>query len=80
MQNLIPSAGKYRNKGVRIVKGTEIEHIAPPFQNVTSLMKELFTYLKSHKELILIKSYVFHYEVEFTHPFIGSNGRMGRFW
>lgn len=80
MQNLIPSAGKYRNKGVGIVKGTEIEHIAPPFQNVPSLMKELFTYLKNHKELSLIKSCVFHYEVEFIHPFIDGNGRMGRLW
>ena len=80
MNGLIDSAGKYRNKGVGIVKENKVEHIAPPFENVPFLMKNLFEYLKDSEELTLIKSCVFHYEMEFIHPFLDGNGRMGRLW
>ena len=80
MNGLIESAGKYRKQGVGIVKGTMVEHIAPPFENVPHLMKDLFEYLKDPDELTLIKSCVFHYEMEFIHPFLDGNGRMGRLW
>jgi Fic family protein len=80
MNGLIESAGKYRKQGVGIVKGTKVEHIAPPHENVPHLMKDLFEYLKDSNELTLIKSCVFHYEMEFIHPFIDGNGRMGRLW
>ena len=80
MNGLIESAGKYRKQGVGIVKGTIVEHVAPPFENVPHLMKDLFEYLKDSDELTLIKSCVFHYEMEFIHPFLDGNGRMGRLW
>lgn len=80
MNGLIESAGKYRKQGVGIAKGTKVEHIAPPHENVPHLMKDLFEYLKDSDELTLIKSCVFHYEMEFIHPFLDGNGRMGRLW
>jgi Fic family protein len=80
MKGLIVSAGKYRKQGVGIVKGTIVEHLAPPHENVPNLMKDLFGYLKDSDELTLIKSCVFHYEMEFIHPFLDGNGRMGRLW
>lgn len=80
MSNLIDNAGKYRNQGVGIVKGTKVEHLAPPHENVPYLMKDLFKYLKKTNEIELIKSCVFHYEMEFIHPFLDGNGRMGRLW
>ncbi len=80
MNGLIESAGKYRKQSVGIVKGTKVEHIAPPFENVPHLMNDLFEYLKDSDELTLIKSCVFHYEMEFIHPFLDGNGRMGRLW
>lgn len=80
MKGLLDPVGKYRNQSVGIVKGDKLEHVAPPFQNVPYLMKDLFTYLKNADELTLIKSCVFHYEMEFIHPFLDGNGRMGRLW
>jgi Fic family protein len=80
MSGLIESSGIYRKQGVGIVKGTKVEHLAPPYENVPFLMKDLFRYLGSEDEISLIKSCVFHYEMEFIHPFIDGNGRMGRLW
>jgi len=80
MTGLIESAGKYRTKGVGIVKGNQVEHVAPPYENVLFLMNDLFSYLEKSDDLTLIKSCVFHYEMEFIHPFLDGNGRMGRLW
>ena len=80
MNELIQDAGNYRNESVGIVKGEKIEHLAPPHKKVSFLMKDLFKYLKDPNELTLIKSCVFHYEMEFIHPFLDGNGRMGRLW
>lgn len=79
MKGLIEKPGKYRTKGVGVMKGSEVAHVASPAENIPFLMKELFAYLKSD-ELPLIKSCVFHYEMEFIHPFLDGNGRMGRLW
>lgn len=80
MSGLVDKAGSYRKQSVGIVKGKKLAHLAPPFENVPYLMNNLFDYLKSKDELALIKSCVFHYEMEFIHPFIDGNGRMGRLW
>lgn len=80
MNNLLSDAGKYRKQGVGIVKGVNVEHLAPPHENVPYLMIDLFEYLKNSDEIELIKSCVFHYEMEFIHPFLDGNGRMGRLW
>ncbi len=80
LNKLIEKPGKYRTQGVGIVKGSKVEHLAPPFENVSYLMTDLFEYLNDELELTLIKSCVFHYEMEFIHPFLDGNGRMGRLW
>lgn len=80
MSGLVSDAGEFRKKEVGIFKGEEIAHMAPPAWNVNHLMSNLFSYLKSSDESLIIKSCVFHYEMEFIHPFMDGNGRMGRLW
>ena len=80
MKGLIENAEEYRKQSAGIVKGLKVKHLAPPFKNVPYLMKDLFLYLQNSDEIELIKSCVFHYEMEFIHPFLDGNGRMGRLW
>ncbi len=80
MKGLLSDAGKLRTKSVGIFKGKDISHIAPPADNLTFLIKDLFNYLKKSDDPVLIKSCVVHYEIEFIHPFMDGNGRMGRLW
>ena len=62
------------------MRGEDITHIAPTAEMVPGLMNDLFKYLQSDNDLEIIKSCVFHYEMEFIHPFEDGNGRMGRYW
>lgn len=80
MKDLVSEAGSYRKQSVGIAKGSKLEHMAPSHENVPFLMEDLFNYVKEPNELTLIKSCVFHYELEFIHPFTDGNGRMGRLW
>jgi Fic family protein len=80
MDGLVESAGHYRKKHVGILKGSEVQHVAPGYAMVPGLMKDLFGYIKTDTDIDIIKSCVFHYEMEFIHPFEDGNGRLGRFW
>lgn len=80
MEGLVETPGKIRTKSAGIVKGSKLAHIAPPSEMVKPLMNDLFAYLKNNDDITLIKSCVFHYELEFIHPFQDGNGRMGRLW
>jgi Fic family protein len=80
MKGLVSSAGKIRTSAVGVVKGTKLAHVAPAAKMVRPLLNDLFDYLKKDEDPVLIKSCVFHYELEFIHPFADGNGRMGRLW
>lgn len=81
MRDLVEDAGKYRQSGVGIIKGQEISHVAPPAKRVPELMSGLISFIRQTDDLSpLIRACVFHYELEFIHPFSDGNGRLGRFW
>jgi Fic family protein len=80
MLGLATDAGRFRTSSVGIAQGENIVHLAPPASRVASLMKDLLHWLKRTDAHPLISSCIFHYELEFIHPFTDGNGRMGRLW
>jgi Fic family protein len=81
MQGLIEENGKWRSGDVGILKGNRVSHIAPPPKMVPNHMNNLFDFLRQDSDISwLIKACIFHYELEFIHPFADGNGRIGRFW
>jgi len=81
MKELISESGCFRSSGVGVFDGSRVVHMAPPAKMVPELTEKLFAFLKSSEDLPwLIKACVFHYELEFIHPFSDGNGRIGRLW
>jgi len=80
MAGLVDDAGRYRHGSVGIAQGKTVVHLAPPAGRVPGLMKDLLGWLKRTDVHPLVAGSVFHYELEFIHPFADGNGRMGRLW
>ena len=81
MKGLVSKSGSYRDRNVGILKGSKVSHIAPQPKFIATLMKNLFKFMNDKSEKsFLIKACVFHYELEFIHPFEDGNGRIGRLW
>jgi Fic family protein len=80
MSALIDHPGVFRSGGVGIFRGEQLLHMAPPADRVPLLMADLLDWLKDTEENPLVAGCLFHYELEFIHPFADGNGRMGRLW
>lgn len=80
LRGLINDAGQFRRGGVGIYRGERLLHMAPPATRVPHLIDDLLGWLGRADLHPLIASCVFHYELEFIHPFADGNGRMGRLW
>lgn len=81
MNEMIEDAGHWRTGDVGVLRGSRVAHVTPPSHRVADLMNDLFAFLRRRAGLPwLIRAAVFHYELEFIHPFSDGNGRMGRLW
>ena len=65
MKGIIDDAGKLRNVGVGVYSGDTLIHMAPPSDRVPVLIEDLLEWAKNSDVHPLIKSCVFHYELEF---------------
>ena len=80
MQGLVAAPGQLRKGPIGVLRASTMFHEAPDWQNVGPMMRELFAYLKKSDDHLLVKSCRFHYQLEYIHPFMDGNGRMGRLW
>ncbi len=80
MGDILKDAGKFRHSAVGVGGPEGLVHIAPPAKKVPGLTEDLFRWLSQTDAHALIKGCVFHYELEFIHPFTDGNGRIGRLW
>ena len=78
----IQESGKFRKGNEGVFDGDKCIHMCPKPEMVSSLMEQLFNWIKENKNTIhpLILSSVFHYEFVFIHPFSDGNGRTVRLW
>ena len=78
--DLVKDAGHFRSQGVGVFAGTQLVHAGANYQFVPQLITDLFAWAKKTDVHPLIKSSIVHFEIEFIHPFMDGNGRIGRLW
>lgn len=80
-RGLEEESGAFRSHSAGVVdKEGYILHLGALPQYVPGLVAELLEWTKNSELHMLIRSCVFHYELEFIHPFADGNGRIGRLW
>ena len=78
---LTEESGCFRSRSVGVVdKQGNILHFGTLPDYVPGLTMELLEWVRDSDFHMLIKSCVFHYELELIHPFADGNGRIGRLW
>ena len=80
-RGLTEEAGYFRSGPVGVVdRDGNILHFGTLPDYVSGLTKDLLDWVRESEIHMLIKSCVFHYELELIHPFADGNGRIGRLW
>ena len=80
-KGLTEESGCFRSGPVGVVdKQGNVLHFGTLPDYAPGLTMELLDWIKDSDIHMLIKSCVFHYELEVTHPFANGNGRIGRLW
>ena len=80
-RGLVEESGMFRTRPVGVVDNEgHVLHFGTLPQYVPDLVMELLEWAKTSEVHMLIRSCVFHYELELIHPFADGNGRVGRLW
>ena len=80
-RGLVEESGIFRTRPVGVVDSEgHVLHFGTLPQYVPDLVMELLEWTKTSEVHMLIRSCVFHYELEVIHPFADGNGRVGRLW
>lgn len=81
LRGLVEESGMFRTRPVGVVDSEgHVLHFGTLPQYVPDLVMELLDWVKNSPVHMLVRSCVFHYELELIHPFADGNGRIGRLW
>lgn len=81
MRGLVEESGMFRTRPVGVVDSEgHVLHFGTLPQYVPDLVMELLDWVRNSPVHMLVRSCVFHYELELIHPFADGNGRVGRLW
>ena len=80
-RGLIGESGMFRSRPVGVFdQDGQVLHVGTLPRYVPDLVMELLNWAKTSDIHMLIRSCVFHFELELIHPFADGNGRIGRLW
>lgn len=80
-RDLVAESGCFRSGSVGVVDSDgRVLHFGTLPAYVPQLVGELVDWVRDSDYPMLLKSCVFHYELELIHPFADGNGRIGRLW
>ena len=80
-RDLVEESGMFRTRPAGVVDSEgHVLHFGTLPQYVPDLVMALLEWTKTSEVHMLIRSCVFHYELELIHPFTDGNGRVGRLW
>ena len=80
-RGLVDESGCFRSRSAGVAdKQGNVLHFGTLPDYVPGLVVELLDWVRDSDFHMLIKSCVFHYELELIHPFADGNGRIGRLW
>lgn len=80
-RDLVAESGCFRSGSVGVVDSNgRVLHFGTLPAYVPQLVGELVDWVRDSDYPMLLKSCVFHYELELIHPFADGNGRIGRLW
>lgn len=80
--NSTKGSGKYRKTQNFLLKpglaGSSVSFVPPVYTELSSLMKNVISYLNKNTDSYLISTALVHFQFEKIHPYISGNGKIGR--
>ena len=80
--NKTKASGKFRKIQTFLLKpglaGSSVSYVPPVYTDINDLMKNLIEYINKNTDSDFISVILSHFQLEKIHPYVSSNGKLGR--